>query len=112
MHYLSLHRRDLDFYSTTGAIILRISYGYEMKKNDDPFVDLADRDSERLVRESRETLEEMVFTPYDFVKDQMVIDICCFAIMYRSLIFTGSWNCPGVFYFESVGKPYFVRRRR
>ncbi|KAG1811027.1 cytochrome P450 [Suillus variegatus] len=60
---------------TTGAIILRISYGYEMKKNDDPFVDLADRDSERLVRESRETLEEMVFTPYDFVKDQMAAGI-------------------------------------
>ncbi|KAG2032312.1 cytochrome P450 [Suillus americanus] len=28
---------------TTGAIILRISYGYEVKENDDPFVDLADR---------------------------------------------------------------------
>ncbi|KAG1817986.1 cytochrome P450 [Suillus subaureus] len=28
---------------TTGAIILRISHGYEVKENDDPFVDLADR---------------------------------------------------------------------
>ncbi|KAG1851316.1 cytochrome P450 [Suillus subalutaceus] len=28
---------------TAGAIILRITYGYEVKENDDPFVDLADR---------------------------------------------------------------------
>ncbi|KAG2151901.1 cytochrome P450 [Suillus cothurnatus] len=28
---------------TAGAIILRISYGYEVKENNDPFVDLADR---------------------------------------------------------------------
>ncbi|KAG1864813.1 cytochrome P450 [Suillus subluteus] len=28
---------------TAGAIILRISHGYEVKENDDPFVDLADR---------------------------------------------------------------------
>jgi hypothetical protein len=33
----------LNFYSTAGAIILRISYGYEVKENNDPFVDLADR---------------------------------------------------------------------
>ncbi|KAG1879784.1 cytochrome P450 [Suillus subluteus] len=28
---------------TAGAIILRITYGYEVKENDDPFIDLADR---------------------------------------------------------------------
>ncbi|KAG2067385.1 cytochrome P450 [Suillus decipiens] len=28
---------------TAGAVILRISYGYEVKENNDPFVDLADR---------------------------------------------------------------------
>ncbi|KAG2108532.1 cytochrome P450 [Suillus discolor] len=28
---------------TTGAVILRISHGYEAKENDDPFVDLAER---------------------------------------------------------------------
>ncbi|KAG0702310.1 cytochrome P450 [Suillus ampliporus] len=28
---------------TAGAIILRISHGYEVKENDDPFIDLADR---------------------------------------------------------------------
>ncbi|KAG1907516.1 cytochrome P450 [Suillus fuscotomentosus] len=28
---------------TAGAVILRISHGYEVKENDDPFVDLADR---------------------------------------------------------------------
>lgn len=29
--------------STAGAIILRISYGYQVKENNDPFIDLADR---------------------------------------------------------------------
>lgn len=33
----------LNFSSTAGAIILRISHGYEVKENNDPFVDLADR---------------------------------------------------------------------
>jgi hypothetical protein len=33
----------LNVYSTAGAIILRISHGYEVKENNDPFVDLADR---------------------------------------------------------------------
>jgi hypothetical protein len=32
----------LNAYSTAGAIILRISHGYEVKENNDPFVDLAD----------------------------------------------------------------------
>jgi hypothetical protein len=30
-------------YSTAGAIILRISHGYEVKEDSDPFVGLADR---------------------------------------------------------------------
>ncbi|KAG2080200.1 cytochrome P450 [Suillus discolor] len=92
---------------TAGAIILRISYGYEVTKNDDPFVDLADRGLDlfsrstapgafvadfmpflvkapewfpgagfkRLVPEWRETVEKMVFTPYNFVKDQMAAGI-------------------------------------
>ncbi|KAG2102493.1 cytochrome P450 [Suillus discolor] len=92
---------------TAGAIILRISYGYEVTKNDDPFVDLADRgldlfsrstapgafvaDSmpflikapewfpgagfKRLVHDWRKIVEEMVFTPYNFVKDQMAAGI-------------------------------------
>jgi hypothetical protein len=33
----------LIFDSTAGAIILRISHGYEVKENNDPFIDLADR---------------------------------------------------------------------
>lgn len=35
---------------TAGAIILRISYGYEVKENNDPFVDLADRAMDQLSR--------------------------------------------------------------
>ncbi|KAG1756030.1 cytochrome P450 [Suillus lakei] len=35
---------------TAGAIILRISYGYEVKENNDPFVDLADRALEEFSR--------------------------------------------------------------
>ncbi|KAG2366934.1 cytochrome P450 [Suillus spraguei] len=35
---------------TAGAIILRISYGYEVKENNDPFVDLADRAMNQLSR--------------------------------------------------------------
>jgi hypothetical protein len=34
---------SLNSYSTAGAIILRISHGYEVKENNDPFIDLADR---------------------------------------------------------------------
>ncbi|KAG1869546.1 cytochrome P450 [Suillus subluteus] len=92
---------------TAGAIILRISYGYDVKEGDDPFVDLADRAMDqlsrstatgafmvdiipwlakvpewfpgtgfkRLAREWRQTLEEMVDTPYKFVKDQMATGI-------------------------------------
>jgi hypothetical protein len=41
--FLSLRRHDLDLYSTAGAVILRISHGYEVKEHNDPFVDLADR---------------------------------------------------------------------
>ncbi|KAG2138828.1 cytochrome P450 [Suillus cothurnatus] len=33
---------------TAGAIILRISYGYDVKENNDPFVDLADRGMDQL----------------------------------------------------------------
>ncbi|KAG1741078.1 cytochrome P450 [Suillus lakei] len=33
---------------TAGAIILRISYGYDVKENNDPFVDLADRALDQL----------------------------------------------------------------
>jgi hypothetical protein len=44
LYDLHLHVRDLDIlYSTAGAIILRISHGYEVKENNDPFIDLADR---------------------------------------------------------------------
>ncbi|KAG1746004.1 cytochrome P450 [Suillus paluster] len=35
-------------YKTVGAIILRISHGYEVKENDDPFVDLAYRALDQL----------------------------------------------------------------
>ncbi|KAG1905769.1 cytochrome P450 [Suillus fuscotomentosus] len=35
---------------TSGAIILRISHGYEVKENNDPFVDLADRAMNQLSR--------------------------------------------------------------
>ncbi|KAG1815026.1 cytochrome P450 [Suillus subaureus] len=33
----------LNFYSTAGAIILRICYGYEVKEDNDPLVDIAER---------------------------------------------------------------------
>ncbi|KAG1785476.1 cytochrome P450 [Suillus plorans] len=84
-----------------GAIILRISYGYDVEENDDPFVDLADRGVDqlsrstapsclhvaqvpewfpgagfkRLAREWRQTLDEMVDAPYKFVDDQMAAGI-------------------------------------
>ncbi|KAG1907691.1 cytochrome P450 [Suillus fuscotomentosus] len=35
---------------TAGAIILRISYGYEVKENNDPFIDVADRAMDQLSR--------------------------------------------------------------
>ncbi|KAG2072078.1 cytochrome P450 [Suillus decipiens] len=35
---------------TAGAIILRICYGYEVKENNDPFIDLADRAMDQLSR--------------------------------------------------------------
>ncbi|KAG1851300.1 cytochrome P450 [Suillus subalutaceus] len=91
---------------TAGAVILRISHGYEVKENDDPFVDLADRTVsqvshgqlgnfmvdilpflakvpawfpgagfKRIAREWSGTLKEMVSTPHEFVKDQMVAGI-------------------------------------
>ncbi|KAG1753721.1 cytochrome P450 [Suillus paluster] len=37
---------------TTGAVLLQISYGYEVKENDDPFVDLAERALDQLSRVS------------------------------------------------------------
>ncbi|KAG1869506.1 cytochrome P450 [Suillus subluteus] len=92
---------------TAGAIILRISHGYEVKENNDPFIDLADRAMDqfsqctapgafmvdimpflanvpewfpgagfkRLAREWSKTREDMVATPYKFVKDQMAAGI-------------------------------------
>ncbi|KAG1791189.1 cytochrome P450 [Suillus plorans] len=54
---------------TTGAIILRISY---LVKAPERFPGAGFK---RLVREWRETLEDMVFTPYNFVKDQMAAGI-------------------------------------
>jgi len=36
----------------------------------------------RLASEWHETLEEMVASPYKFVKDQMVANICIWAIMH------------------------------
>jgi hypothetical protein len=42
----------LNLYSTAGAIILRISYGYDVKENNDPFVDLADRAMDQLSQSS------------------------------------------------------------
>jgi hypothetical protein len=40
----------LNVYSTAGAIMLRISHGYEVKENNDPFVDLADRATDQFSR--------------------------------------------------------------
>ncbi|KAG2106491.1 cytochrome P450 [Suillus cothurnatus] len=37
---------------TAGAIILRISHGYEVKENNDPFIDLADRAMDHFSRSS------------------------------------------------------------
>jgi hypothetical protein len=120
----------LNSYSTAGAIVLRISHGYEVRENNDPFIDLADRAVDqfshatapgafmvdimpfcktirlwplpvigiiipvanvpewfpgagfkRLAREWSKTRQDMAAIPYGFVKDQMVIDICGFAIM-------------------------------
>jgi hypothetical protein len=42
----------LNSYSTAGAIILRISHGYEVKENNDPFIDLADRAMDNFSRSS------------------------------------------------------------
>ncbi|KAG2109012.1 cytochrome P450 [Suillus discolor] len=85
---------------TTGAIILRICYGYEVKENKDPLVDIAERTLDEFsqhayigefmvdflpslakvpewfpARECRATVEEMAAIPYKFVKDQMVAGI-------------------------------------
>ncbi|KAG2151680.1 cytochrome P450 [Suillus bovinus] len=86
---------------TAGAIILRISYGYEVKDNNDPFVDLADRAMDQfsqsielgalhvanvpewfpgagfkcLAREWRQTVKETVDAPYKFAKDQIAAGI-------------------------------------
>ncbi|KAG2046757.1 cytochrome P450 [Suillus hirtellus] len=106
-HSLTLLPDGDRFRHTAGAIILRISYGYEVTKNDDPFVDLTDRGLDlfsrstapgafvadfmpflvkapewfpgagfkRLVFEWYKTVKEMVFTPYNFIKDQMAAGI-------------------------------------
>jgi hypothetical protein len=42
----------LNFYSTAGAVILRISHGYEVKENNDPFIDLAERAMDQFSRTS------------------------------------------------------------
>ncbi|KAG2356983.1 cytochrome P450 [Suillus spraguei] len=89
---------------TAAAVILRISYGYEVKENNDPFVELVDRAMsqwsrvavpgafvadvvhsipewfpgagfKRLAREWHVTLEEMASAPYKFVVDQMAAGI-------------------------------------
>ncbi|OAX31420.1 cytochrome P450 [Rhizopogon vinicolor AM-OR11-026] len=92
---------------TAGAIILRISHGYEVQEKNDPFVELADRALDqfsrstapgawmvdiipslakvpewfpgagfkRLAREWKQTVEEMVSAPHQFVKDQMAAGI-------------------------------------
>ncbi|KAG2358772.1 cytochrome P450 [Suillus spraguei] len=70
---------DLKFSSTAGTIILGISYGYQVKENNDPLINLADRvwfpgaGFKRSAREWRQTLEKMVITPYKFVQDQMLL---------------------------------------
>ncbi|KAG2139863.1 cytochrome P450 [Suillus bovinus] len=92
---------DAHIRHTAGAIILRISYGYEVKDNNDPFVDLVGRamhhlsqagdtgafmvdimpcgflvlDSSALAREWRQTLKETVDAPYKFAKDQIAAGI-------------------------------------
>ncbi|KAG2070199.1 cytochrome P450 [Suillus decipiens] len=92
---------------TAGSIILGIAYGYEVKGDSDPLINLADRALDqfsrstapgafmvdvvpflanvpewfpgagfkRSAREWRQTLEEMVTTPYKFVQDQMAAGI-------------------------------------
>jgi len=45
----------LNLYSTAGAIILRISHGYEVKENNDPFIDLADRAMDQFSRSTAPT---------------------------------------------------------
>lgn len=42
----------LNLYRTAGTIILRIAYGYEVKENNDPFIDLADRAVHQFSRSS------------------------------------------------------------
>lgn len=42
MFLIFTERSNLMFKRTAGAIILRISHGYEVKENEDPFVTLAD----------------------------------------------------------------------
>ncbi|KAG0705558.1 cytochrome P450 [Suillus ampliporus] len=82
---------------TTGTIIPCISHGYEVKENNDLFVDLADRAVEQFSRtiapaakipewfpgagfkryalECYEIVEELAAAPYEFVKDQMAAGI-------------------------------------
>ncbi|KAG2042433.1 cytochrome P450, partial [Suillus americanus] len=72
-----------------GAIILRISHGYEVKENNDPFIDLADRAMDQFSRSAApgaftvdimpflanfKTREDMVSTPW-LVKDQTAAGI-------------------------------------
>ncbi|KAG1753720.1 cytochrome P450 [Suillus paluster] len=56
---------------TTGAVILRIFYGYEAKVPEW----FSGAGFKRIARESRETLEEMAGAPYKFVEDQMAAGI-------------------------------------
>ncbi|KAG2077744.1 cytochrome P450 [Suillus decipiens] len=86
---------------TAAAIILRISHGYEVEEDNDPFIDLVDRAMDqwsratapgafmadvvpewfpgasfkRLAREWHDTLEETVSSPYKFTVDQMAAGI-------------------------------------
>ncbi|KAJ3709804.1 cytochrome P450 [Lentinula guzmanii] len=72
---------------TAGAIILRISHGYEVGEGQDPFVTLADKlfceaqylpdwfpgaSFKKTAKEWSSTLNEMVDLPYDYVKKQIV----------------------------------------
>ncbi|KAJ3751482.1 cytochrome P450 [Lentinula detonsa] len=78
---------------TAGAIILRISHGYEVGEGQDPFVTLADKHNtfpyrpqstqylpdwfpgasfKKTAKEWSSTLKEMVDLPYDYVKKQIV----------------------------------------
>ncbi|KAG2070293.1 cytochrome P450 [Suillus decipiens] len=81
---------------TAGAVILRISYGYEVKENGDPFVDLANHAVEHSSQAtapgafmvddlpflakvpawfSGAGFKQMATAPHEFVKDQMVAGI-------------------------------------